>query len=143
MRRSMAKKSEPFTMRLAKATDVWVTEEARRTRRSKGAVVEALAEEAARMRRFPGVAFRGPEHDRRAWVIGTALDVWQVIEAYEDMGEARLVEEGDLSARSLRLALAYRDEYPEEVEAAIALNKRSQEEWRALYPGLIPAFGAE
>lgn len=139
----MARKSEPFTMRLTRETDLWVTEEARRTRRSKGAVVEALAEEAARMRRFPGVAFRGPEHDRRAWIIGTALDVWQVIEAYEDMGGARLAEEGDLSERSLRLALAYRKEYPEEVDEAIALNKRSQEEWRVLYPGLIPAPGTE
>lgn len=139
----MARKSEPFTMRLTRATDRWVTEEARRTRRSKGAIVEALAEEAARMRRFPGVAFRGPEHDRRPWILSTALDVWQVIEAYEDMGEARLLEEGDLSGRSLSLALAYWKEYPEEVDEAIALNRRSEEEWRALYPGLIRAPGTE
>jgi hypothetical protein len=59
------------------------------------------------------------------------------------MGGARLAEEGDLSERSLRLALAYRKEYPEEVDEAIALNKRSQEEWRVLYPGLIPAPGTE
>ena len=137
----MARKSEPFTMRLTRATDSWVTEEARRTRRSKGAVVEALAEEAARMRRFPGIAFRGPEHDRRAWIIGTALDVWQIVEAYEDMGEPRLMEEGDLSERSVKLALAYREAYPEEVDEAIASNRRSEEEWKSLYPGLILGTG--
>jgi hypothetical protein len=135
----MARKSEPFTMRLTRETDLWVEEEARRTRRSKGAVVEALAEEAARMRRFPGIAFRGPEHDRRAWIIGTALDVWQVIEAYEDMGMERLLEEGDLSERFVRLALAYHKEYLKEIDEAIALNRRSQEEWHALYPFLVPA----
>jgi hypothetical protein len=133
------KKSEPFTMRLTKRTDLWVEQEARRTRRSKGAVVEALAEEAARMRRFPGIAFRGPEYDRRAWIIGTALDVWQVVEAYEAMGLERLLGEGDLSERYVKLALAYRKEYPEEVDEAITRNRRSQEEWHALYPGLVPA----
>lgn len=136
-------KSEPFTMRLTKETNLWVEQEARRTRRSKGAVVEALAEEAARMRRFPGVAFRGPEHDRRAWVLGTALDVWQVVEAYEAMGLERLLEEGDLFERSIKLAFAYRKEYPEEIDEAIARNQRSQEEWHALYPALIPAPGEE
>lgn len=132
-------KSEPFTMRLTERTNQWVEEEARRTRRSKGAVVEALAEEAARMRRFPGVAFRGPEHGRRAWILGTALDVWQVIEAYRSMGLARLLEEGDLPERHVRLALAYHEEYPEEIDEAIALNQRPEAEWHALYPGLVPA----
>jgi hypothetical protein len=50
-----------------------VDREARRTGRSRGAIVEALAEEAIRTRLFPGVSFRGVDWDRRAWVIGTAL----------------------------------------------------------------------
>jgi hypothetical protein len=37
--------------------------------------MEARAEEALRMRLFPGIAFRGADCDRRAWVIGMALDV--------------------------------------------------------------------
>ncbi len=51
----------------------------------------------------------------------------------------RLLGESDLPERSVRLALAYRDEYPEEVDEAIARNRRSQAEWHALYPGLISA----
>jgi predicted transcriptional regulator len=39
-------KSEPFSLRLSPELEAMVTEEAGRTRRSKGAVVEALAEEA-------------------------------------------------------------------------------------------------
>lgn len=37
-------RSSPFSMRLPSAVDALVTEEARRTRRSKGAVVAALAD---------------------------------------------------------------------------------------------------
>jgi hypothetical protein len=34
----------------------------------------------------------------------------------------------------LRLALAYRDAYPDETAAAITQNRRSPEEWHELYP---------
>lgn len=129
-------KSKPFTMRLTEETDAWVEHEARRTKRSKGAVVEALAEEAARMRRFPGIAFRGPEHDRRAWLLGTALDIWQVIEAYQDMGLERMLNEGDLSEGKVRLALAYYEAYPKEIDEAVGENQQPLEYWRRLYPGL-------
>lgn len=129
-------KSKPFTMRLSEETNAWVEHEARRTKRSKGAVVEALAEEAARTRRFPGIAFRGPEYDRRAWLLGSALDVWQVIEAYQDMGMERVLTEGDLPERKIRLALAYYGAYPEEIDEAVAENRQPLEYWLRLYPGL-------
>src|SRR6201988_168959 len=74
-------KAAPFSMRLSDTTDRLVNEEARRTRRPKGAVVEGLAEEALRTRRFPGIAFRGSDWNRRPWVIGTALDVWEIFVA--------------------------------------------------------------
>ena len=77
----MATKSAPFSMRLSKRMEALVDVEARRTGRSKGAIVEALAEEALRMRLFPGIAFKGADWERRAWIIGTALDVWQIVDA--------------------------------------------------------------
>lgn len=132
---SRATKGEPFSIRLSKATDQFVAEEARRTKRSKSAIVEALTEEAARMRRFPGIGFRGPEGGRDAWVIGTAFDVWQIVEAYRDLGSAeRMLAETDLSERQLRLALAYADAYHDEIEQALAENRRPVEEFRQLYP---------
>jgi hypothetical protein len=134
-RQSRATKGEPFSIRLSKPTDQFVAEEARRTKRSKSAIVEALTEEAARMRRFPGIGFRGPEGSRDAWVIGSALDVWEIIEAYRDFGSVeRMLRETDLSARRLRLALAYADAYPDEIEQALAENRRPLEEFRQLYP---------
>ena len=53
-------KSSPFSMRLSERSDALVSEEARRTRRSKGAVVEALAEEALRARLFAGSPSAAP-----------------------------------------------------------------------------------
>ena len=49
-------------------------------------MMEDLLDEAIRVRRYPGLAFRGPAHGRRAWLVGTSLDVWEVIEAYQSMG---------------------------------------------------------
>lgn len=134
-RRVGATKGEPFSIRLSTPTDRFVAEEARRTRRSKSAIVEALTEEAARMRRFPGIGFRGVEGTRDAWVIGTALDVWEIVEAYRDLGSVeRMLADTDLSERQLRLALAYADSYQDEIEQALAESRRPLEEFRQLYP---------
>src|SRR5918911_5555808 len=103
------RKSRPFSIRLSQTTNRFVEAEARRTKRSKGAIVEALTEEAARMRRFPGIGFRGEDAMREAWVIGTGLDVWELIEMLQDCGSVeRLLEEHEhLSRRSVELAQAY------------------------------------
>ena len=81
-----ARKGEPFSVRFSLPTDHLVEDEARRTRRSKSAIVEALTEEAARTRRFPGVGFRGEDAARRPWVIGSGLDVWEIVQMLEDFG---------------------------------------------------------
>lgn len=129
------KKGEPFSVRFALATDRAVEDEARRVRRSKSAVVEALAEESMRTRRFPGIAFRGEDAARRPWVIGSGLDIWEICQmAGEFASVEELVAETQLTDRQVRLALAYRERYPEEIEEAIAENTRQLEEWEELYP---------
>ncbi len=129
-------KSPPFSIRLSQRLNSLIAEEARRTRRSKGAVIESLADEALRCRRFPGIAFRGEDWDRRAWVCGTALDVWEIIQGLDDFGWSveRMATETDLNERQLRLALGYYRDYAEEIDQAISENRRPIEEWRALYP---------
>ena len=135
------RKGDPFSVRFTASTDRIVEEEARRTRRSKSAVVEALTEEAVRTRRFPGIAFRGDDARRRPWLIGTGLDSWEAVQMLEDFGSLEaLVENTQLRERQVRLALAYRDAYPEEIAAAIAENRRSTAEWHELYPFIeLPA----
>lgn len=131
----MARKSEPFTLRLSSPLDTFVTEEARRTHRSKGAVVEALAAEALRCRLFPGIAFRGADWERRPWIIGTALDVWEIVRAYQDFGSVELmVAETDLTERQIQLALAYYQQFPDEIDAAITEDRHPLDELRRRYP---------
>ena len=128
-------KAAPFSMRLSDLTDRLVSEEAKRTRRTKGAIVEALAEEALRTRRFPGIAFRGSDWNRRPWVIGSALDVWEIVAASRAYGTpGEMAAATDLAEPQIRLALAYYSEVPEEVNAAIAENERPLAELQRRYP---------
>lgn len=122
-------------MRLEEETERLVEAEARRTRRSKSAVVEAFTEEAARARRFPGIAFRGDDARRRAWVIGSGLDVWEIAQMVEDFGSTNeLVSETQLTPAQVRLTLAYREAYPAEIEEAIGENRQPLDELRMLFP---------
>jgi hypothetical protein len=92
------------------------------------------AEETARTRRFVGLAFRGERASRRSRVIGSGLDVWEIAQMLEDFGSiGRLVRETHLTEPEIRLAEAYRDEFPEEIAQAIAENRRSPEDLRSRY----------
>lgn len=128
-------KGQPFSVRLQEETERLIEAEARRTRRSKSAVVEAFTEETARTRRFPGVAFRGDDARRRAWVIGTGLDAWEIIHMLSDYGSVEaLVADTPLSIAQVRLAAAYRDAYPDEIDEAVGDNRRPREDVGVLYP---------
>ena len=129
------RKTEPFSIRLSPATDAIVTDEARRSGRSRGAIVEELALEAAKMRLFPGIGFRG--RPRRAWVIGTGLDVWEVIDLLDSFASdtARILENYPLlTERALRIAQAYATRFSGEIEALVDGNRRPLDELRELYP---------
>jgi len=130
-----ASKGEPFSVRFTRPTDRVIEEEARRTRRSKSSIVEALTDEAIRARRFAGIGFRGDDAARRPWVIGSGLDVWEIIQMLDDLGSIeRLIQDTRLTERQVRVAIAYRDSYPEEIAQALGQNRRTVAEWRELYP---------
>ncbi len=133
-------KGQPFSVRLQEDTERLVEAEARRTRRTKSAVVEAFTEETARTRRFPGIAFRGDDARRRAWVIGSGLDVWEIIHMLEDFGSAdALVAETQLSTAQVRVAVAYRDAYSDEIAEAIVENRRPIADVDVLFPFIAVA----
>lgn len=131
-------KSKPFTIRLSEEVEGWLEREKVRTRLPKGVLLETLAEEAIRTRRFAGIGFRGAERSRRAWVIGTGLDVWEVVELYRGKGRERVLSEHNVSERQLDLALAYYAAYPREIDEALEENARNAEEWHRLSPSVIP-----
>jgi uncharacterized protein (DUF433 family) len=135
VRRFVVSKGQPFSVRLQEETERLIEAEARRTRRTKSAVVEAFTEETARTRRFPGIAFRGDDARRRAWVIGSGLDVWEIIHMLEDFGSPEaLVAETQLSPAQVRLAGAYRDAYPDEIADAVVDNRRPIDDVGVLFP---------
>ena len=132
-----AKRSQPFSIRLGESADLLVSDEARRSGRSRNAVVEELAEEAAKTRLFPGLGFRGTP--RRAWVIGTGLDVWELLELLRSHGgdeTALRANHSLVGDRHLRLARAYATRFPDEIERFTEIARRPVDETLALYPFL-------
>lgn len=130
-------KSQPFSIRLGEHADLIVSDEVRRTGRSRSAVVEELAEEAAKTRLFPGIAFRGSP--RRAGVIGTGLDVWEILEllrSYAGDEQQLRAAHPMLGERHMRLARAYGERFPDEVSAFVEESTRPLDELRRLYPFL-------
>lgn len=122
---------------MSPGTEEWLQQAAKRTNLPKGALLEALADESIRIRRFPGISFRGPEHDRRAWVVGTGLDVWEIVEGHDEMGREQLLHDSTLSTRAVDLALTYRDRYPQEIDDAIQENRQRIDYWQHRYPGVL------
>lgn len=107
-----------------------------RTGIPKSRLVELLADEGERSRRYPGIAFRGSDNRRRAWVIGSPFDVWEIVQAWQDLDqdEAKTQEQLELSPRQLRIALAYYREFADEIDSALALARRSLTDLEWTYP---------
>lgn len=130
-------KTQPFSIRLSPQANTLVAEEIRRSGHSRSVVVEELTEEAAKTRLHPGIAFRGKP--RRAWVIGSGLDVWEIAELERSyQGDEDLLRESHplVTRRHLRSARAYAQQFPDEIEPLLAENRRPLDELQALYPFL-------
>ena len=67
----------------------------------------------------PAIARRGPRGD--AWIVGTPLYVWQVVEALERRGSpAAVARETGLAEHQVRVAVEYYERSPEEIDAILA-----------------------
>jgi uncharacterized protein (DUF433 family) len=132
--------SRPTSIRLSRSLDEYVAREAKRTKRTKSSVLESLIAEAARARQFPGIAFRGDDWDRRPWVVGTGLDVWEIVQAFQDFGSVSALTSGSrLGEREAALALNYYDRFPDEIDACIEENRTDPAELKRRYPHITLA----
>ena len=128
-------KAQPFNIRLHAEDDRFVSDEARRLRRSRGSLVEEYASESIRSRRYPGISFRGDDYRRRAWMIGSGLDVWEIVSLMREFGdERRLADEYELAPGQIRIALAYYRDFGDEIDDLITRCGRSQQELLMRYP---------
>ena len=66
---------------------------------------------------------------------GTALDVWQIVDAHRDIGSVELMAvDGSANERQIQSALDYYERFPEEIDAAIAENRRPIEQLEEEFP---------
>ncbi len=108
----------------------------RRTGIPKSRLAEVLADETERTRRYPGIGFRGPEHRRRPWVSGSSFDVWEVVQAWQDlrMDAGRVQDQLDITARQLHIALVFYAAFPDGIDDAVVLARRTSTELESAYP---------
>jgi uncharacterized protein (DUF433 family) len=104
------------------------------------ATTKELLEEAIKMHRCPGIIFAEGVSGRRARIVGTGIEVWEVIANYKSFGEdlERLNTIYHwLTELQLRAALAYYSAYPEEIDNLIAQNENwTRESVQEKYPFL-------
>ena len=129
-------KTVPISFRPSKGLDDRLDRMRDRTGIPKGRLVEELADEAERSRRYPGLAFRGEQGRRRPWVIGTHFDVWEIILAWQDLDqdEQAILDQLQIQPHHLRLALAFYREFADEIDLALRLQRRSVDELVGEYP---------
>ena len=104
---------------------------------SRNALAERYLAEGQKMDEFPQIYFRSGEFGRRAAVLGTRLDVWQVMETVRSHDNS--VEDAaaylGLAPERVRAAVRYyaanRDEVDEFADRASAAADRAEQLWRA------------
>lgn len=115
------------SVRIPEDTANAIQELAEGSGRDFSAIVNELLTEAVKMRRCPGIVFAAGPSGRRARLVGSGLDVWEVIATYQGVGRdlQRLRQAYHwLTEPQLRAALGYYAAYPEEIERHIAHNAR-------------------
>jgi uncharacterized protein (DUF433 family) len=109
------------------------------------ALTNELLDEAIRQRRAPGIMFVDGASGRRAVLAGTGLDVWEIIQAWQDAGEdlARTHEAYSwLTELQIRAALGYYLLYPEEIDRRLAREEAwTRERLQSELPFALPRRG--
>lgn len=89
------------------------------------------------MDEHPGIGFVDGAMGRRATLLGTGLDVWEVVQVAKDNDgdTARTAAYLEIDPRLVGLALGYYGAEHERVDSLIArietLNQREEDNWRA------------
>jgi hypothetical protein len=127
--------SHPLSVRLSEATIRRLGARARRVQLPPRTLAQRYVEEGLRMDEHPLVRFADGPAGRRARLLGTGKDVWEVIATVRD-------NNGDLAeaARYLEMplglvqaAVSYYGAYPEEIDQWIDLNEQEAAEAHAAH----------
>jgi uncharacterized protein (DUF433 family) len=118
-----------FSLRLPTGMAARLRERAEGARMSPRTLAERYVEEGLRHDQHSLVHFLDGPSGRRAALVGTGLDVWEVIATVHD-NDNELAEAGSylgLPLAVVQAAVAYYGDYPDEVDAEIELNEAEWE----------------
>lgn len=118
--------SQPLSVRLNDATLTRLGARARRAHLPPRTLAQRYVEEGLRMDEHPLIRFTDGPAGRRARLVGTGKDVWEVIATVRDndgdaAGAARYLE---VSLGLVQAAVSYYGAYPAEIDEWIMLNEQ-------------------
>lgn len=127
--------SQPLSVRLSEATIRRLGARARRVHLPPRTLAQRYVEEGLRMDEHPLIRFAEGPAGRRARLLGTGKDVWEVIATVRDndgdLGEATRYLE--LPLGQVQAAVSYYGAYPDEIDQWIDLNEQEAAEAHAAY----------
>lgn len=135
--RSRQQGTRQFSLRVATAVFEDLERRAYEVAESRTALAERYIAEGMKMDEHPGVYFRQGALGRRAAIVGTRIDVWQVLQTVREHGNS--VEEAadylGLPVSKVRAAVsyaaAYRDEVDDIASRETVVADRAETAWRA------------
>jgi uncharacterized protein (DUF433 family) len=127
--------SQPLSVRLSEATIQRLGARARRVHMPPRTLAQRYVEEGLRMDEHPLIRFAEGPAGRRARLVGTGKDVWEIIATVRDndgdLGEAAGYLELPLGL--VQAAVSYYGAYPDEIDQWIYLNEQETAEAHAAY----------
>ncbi len=121
--------SDHFTLRFQPGVSERLAAHARRGGLAPRTLAQRLVNEGLRREDHPLIRFADGPTGRRAALVGSGLDVWEVIDTVRqndnDPEEAAAYLE--IAPRLVQAAVVYYGEYREEIDAEIALNEAEYE----------------
>jgi uncharacterized protein (DUF433 family) len=126
-----------FTIRVATSVFDNLMRRTLELNESRNALAERYIAEGMKMDEHPDIYFRDGAMGRRAAVIGTRLDVWQVMDTVRNSGDSaeEAAEYLGLPVSKVRAAVRYyatnREEVDEFAARATAVAERAESAWRA------------
>ena len=131
----MSYMSQPLSVRLNDATLRRLGARARRAHLPPRTLAQRYVEEGLRMDEHPLIRFAEGPAGRRARLVGTGKDVWEVIAVVRD-NDGDIPAAADYLEMSLGLvqaAVAYYGAYPDEIDQWIVLNDQDTEQAHAAF----------
>jgi hypothetical protein len=125
--------AEHYTLRLASGMRERLSDRARRCHLPERTLAQRYVEEGLRHDAHPLIQFLDGPSGRRASLIGSGLDVWEIIATVRD-NDGSIPDAGaylEISVGLVEAAVAYYGEYRDEIDDEIGLNESEYERGRA------------